>query len=93
MASMARCLQSQVILKQWFFNHESCYHNHGLPINAWQDARHLQATEGQGIWRDFYDPGEAAAWAVSEGMGYKDGYVIIAPAAVEAKIPAGMQAA
>jgi hypothetical protein len=30
---------------------------------------------------------------LSEGQGYKEGYVIIAPAAVEEKIPAGMQAA
>jgi hypothetical protein len=48
---------------------------------------------GRAYGRDFYDPGEAAAWALSEGMGYKEGYVIIAPALIEEKIPAGMQTA
>jgi hypothetical protein len=45
--------------------------------------------QGRTYGRDFHDPGEAAAWALSEGMGY----VIIAPVAVEEKIPAGMQTA
>jgi hypothetical protein len=49
--------------------------------------------KGRAYGRDFYDPGEAAAWALSEGMGYKEGYEIIAPAAVEENIPAGMQTA
>jgi hypothetical protein len=48
---------------------------------------------GRAYGRDFYDPGEAAAWALSEGMSYKEGYVIIAPAAVEEKIPARMHTA
>ena len=49
--------------------------------------------KGRAYGRDFYDPGEAAAWALSEGMGYKEGYVIIAPGTVEEKIPAGLQTA
>ena len=47
--------------------------------------------KGRAYGRDFFDEGDAAAWCVSEGMSYKEGYVIIAPAAVEDKIPAGLQ--